>query len=197
MTETNFKDLWQAQNTTANIDSKEIVFKAKELQKKTRVKLLLGNLLLFVTMLFIIGIVLYFKPQMLTTKIGTILVITAIIIQIAASTKLITLIKESDTQTSNANYLKQLLLIKKKQAVMQSTIMAAYFILLSAGIALYMLEYVLRMSFTEGLLVYGITGIWIAINWFYFRPKIVKKQQHKLNEAIANLESINEQFSDQ
>jgi hypothetical protein len=197
MTETNFKDLWQAQNTTANIDSKEIVFKAKELQKKTRVKLLLGNLLLFVTMLFIIGIILYFKPQMLTTKIGTILVITAIIMQIAVSTKLITLIKESDTQTSNANYLKQLLVIKKKQAVMQSTVMAAYFILLGTGIALYMLEYVLRMSFTRGLLVYGITGIWIAINWFYFRPKIVKKQQHKLNEAIANLESINEQFSDQ
>jgi hypothetical protein len=28
MTETNFKELWQAQNTTSNTDSKEIVFKA-------------------------------------------------------------------------------------------------------------------------------------------------------------------------
>jgi hypothetical protein len=45
MTETNFKELWQAQNTTSNTDSKEIVLKAKHLQRKTRIKLLLSNLL--------------------------------------------------------------------------------------------------------------------------------------------------------
>jgi hypothetical protein len=61
MTETNFKELWQAQNTTSNTDSKEIVLKAKHLQRKTRIKLFLSNLLLFATMLFIIGVVLYFK----------------------------------------------------------------------------------------------------------------------------------------
>ena len=194
MTETNFKDLWQAQNTTSNTGSKEIVLKAKHLQKKTRIKLLLSNLLLFATMLFIIGIVLYFKPQMITTKIGAILVIIAIIMQIATSTKLITLIKESDTQTSNAAYLNQLLIIKKKQAVLQSSIMAIYSILLGLGIALYMLEYVLRMTLLGGLLTYGITGLWIAFNWFYLRPKIIIKQQQKLNDSIAALESVKNQF---
>ncbi|MET0760642.1 MAG: hypothetical protein ABWZ56_09495, partial [Flavobacterium sp.] len=64
MTETNFKDLWQSQNTNANLNSKDIISKAEQLQKKTRIKLLLTNGLLFVTMLFIIGIVLYFKPEM-------------------------------------------------------------------------------------------------------------------------------------
>lgn len=194
MTETNFKDLWQAQNTTSNAGSIEIVLKAKHLQKKTRIKLLLSNLLLFATLLFIIGIVLYFKPQMITTKIGAILVNIAIIMQIATSTKLITLIKESDTQTSNAEYLNQLLIIKKKQAVLQSSIMAVYFILLGLGIALYMLEYVLRMTLLGGLLTYGITGLWIAFNWFYLRPKIIKKQQQKLNDSIAALENMNNQF---
>jgi hypothetical protein len=196
MTETNFKELWQAQNTTPNIDSKEIVSKAKQLQKRTRIKLLLSNLLLFITMLFITGIILYYKPQMITTKIGAILVIIAIIMQIVTSTKLITLLKESDTQTSNAEYLKQLLLIKKKQAVMQSTIMTIYFILLGLGIALYMFEYAMRMTLLGGLLAYGITGIWIAFNWFYLRPKIIIKQQQKLNESITDLESVKEQFSE-
>lgn len=197
MTETNFKDLWQAQDTTANTDSNEIVFKAKNLQKKTRVKLVLSNLLLFVTMLFIIGIILYFKPQMITTKIGAVLVIIAIIVQIATSTKLITLIKESDTQTSSTEYLKQLLLIKKKQAVLQSTIMSIYFILLGLGIALYMFEYAMRMTLLGGLLTYGITGLWIAFNWFYLRPKIIIKQQQKLNDSITDLESVKEQFSEE
>jgi hypothetical protein len=65
-------------------------------------------------MLFII-VVYTLKPQMITTKIGTILVLIAIIMQIATATKLITLIKESDTQTSNVEYLNQLLIIKIKQ----------------------------------------------------------------------------------
>jgi hypothetical protein len=197
MTETNFKELWQAQNTTSNTDSKEIVLKAKHLQRKTRIKLLLSNLLLFATMLFIIGIVLYFKPQMITTKIGTILVLIAIIMQIATATKLITLIKESDTQTSNVEYLNQLLIIKVKQAVLQSSIMALYFILLGLGLALYMFEYVLRITLLGGMLTYGITGLWIAFNWFYLRPKIIKKQQQKLNDSIAALENMNNQFKEE
>lgn len=197
MTETNFKELWQAQKTTSNTDFKEIVLKAKHLQRRTRIKLLLSNLLLFATMLFIIGIVLYFKPQMITTKIGTILVIIAIVMQIATATKLITVIKESDTQTSNAAYLNQLLIIKKKQAVLQSSIMAIYFILLGLGLALYMFEYVIRMTLLGGLLTYGITGLWIAFNWFYLRPKIIKKQQQKLNDSIAALENMNNQFKEE
>lgn len=194
MTETNFKALWQKQKTPDQLNSKEIVAIAKKSQKKTRIKLLLGNLLLFVTMLFITGIVLYFKPKMITTKLGTILVIVAIIMQIVASTNLISLIKESDSQTNNAVYLKQLLLIKKKQALLQSKIMALYFILLGLGLLLYMIEYTLRMSVTEAVLTYGITSLWIAINWFYFRPRIIKKQQQKLDDAITALESMNKQF---
>lgn len=194
MTETNFKALWQKQKTPEQLNSKEIVAIAKKSQKKTRIKLLLGNLLLFVTILFITGIVLYFKPKMITTKLGTILVIVAIVIQLIASTNLISLIKESDSQTDTAVYLKQLLLIRKKQALLQSKIMALYFILLGLGIALYMIEYTLRMSVTAAVLIYGITSLWIAINWFYFRPRIIKKQQQKLNDSIAALESMNKQF---
>lgn len=194
MTETNFKDLWQSQNTNTDINPKAIIAKAKQLQKKTRLKLLLGNGLLLVTMLIIIGIAVYYQPQMITTKIGTILVIMAIVMQIVASTKLASVLNKSNTQTSNTDYLQQLLLFKKKQAFLQSTIMTLYFILLGVGILLYMLEYVLQMSFLGAIAAYGIAALWIATNWFYFRPKIIKKQQQKLNEVIAGIESINEQF---
>jgi hypothetical protein len=48
-----------------------------------------------------------------------------------------------------------------------------------------MFEYVLRMTLLDGLLTYGITGLWIAFNWFYLNQKITKKQQQKLNDSIA------------
>jgi hypothetical protein len=46
-----------------------------------------------------------------------------------------------------------------------------------------MFEYVLRMTLLDGLLTYGITGLWIAFNWFYLNQKITKKQQQKLNDS--------------
>jgi hypothetical protein len=44
--------------------------------------------------------------------------------------------------------------------------MALYFILLGLGLALYMFEYSLRMTLLDGLLTYGITGLWIALIGF-------------------------------
>ncbi|RTY95147.1 hypothetical protein [Flavobacterium sp. GT3R68] len=193
MSETNFRDLWQSQKINADSNAEAIVTKAKQLQKKTRLQIILGNLLLFVTMLFIIGIAIYFKPQMITSKIGIILVLAAIIMQITASSKLIVWNK-SNAQKSNLDYLQQLVLFKKKQAFLQSTIMNIYFVLLGLGIVLYMIEYTIRMSTFAAIMTYGVTLAWIALNWFYLRPKIINKQQQKLNEVISNLESINEQF---
>jgi hypothetical protein len=114
--------------------------------------------------------------------------------QIITSTKLISASDKNNDQNSNAEYLQQLLVFKKKQAFLQSTIMTAYFILLGLGIVLYMIEYTIRMSILGAALAYGITSLWIAVNWFYFRPKIIKKQQQKLNKIIADLEKINDQF---
>lgn len=193
MTEIDFKDIWQSQRINADSNAEAIVTKAKQLQKKTRVKIILGNLLLFVTMLFIIGIVIYFKPQMVTSKIGILLVLAAIIMQITASSKLVVWNK-SNGQKSNLDYLQQLVLFKKKQAFLQSTIMNIYFVLLGLGIVLYMIEYTIRMSALAAILTYGLTLAWIALNWFYIRPKMINKQQQKLNDVISNLESINEQF---
>jgi hypothetical protein len=72
--------------------------------------------------------------------------------------------------------------------------MLLYFILLGLGLVLYMIEYALRMSLTGAVLTYGITCLWIAINWFYFRPRIIRKQQQNLNDTITAIENMNKQF---
>ncbi|WP_298225146.1 hypothetical protein [Flavobacterium sp.] len=197
MTEINFNQLWQSHQNIPEIDAATIVLQAQQMQRKTKIKLLLGNLLLFATMIFIIGIVVYFKPEMITTKIGSLLVIIAILMQIIASMRLIPLVNKSNAQTNPEAYLNQLLAFKKKQAFIQSTIMTLYFLFLSVGLALYMIEYTLRGSIFFILATYGTTMIWIAFNWFYIRPRTIRKQEQKLNEAIRNLENITGQFVDE
>ena len=79
---------------------------------------------------------------------------------------------------------------------MHTTMMNIYFALLSAGLALYMFEYTRRMSLVAGVVAYGVTAAWILVNWFYFRPKQIKKQQAELDKVIAKMESINGQLEE-
>jgi hypothetical protein len=197
MTEINFNQLWQSQANMPETDATAIIAKAKLVQRKNKIKIILGNVLLVATMLFIIGIVVYSQPQMITTKIGSLLVIAAIVMQVIASSQLILVLNRTNNQTSAADYLSHLLAFKKKQAFLQSTIMTLYFIFLGSGLLLYMIEYTKRGSLLFITATYGITSLWIAFNWFYVRPRTIKKQQQKLNEVIQNLENISSQFTNE
>jgi hypothetical protein len=69
-----------------------------------------------------------------------------------------------------------------------------YFIFLSIGIFLYMIEYAGRGSLLFKIVAYGITFAWMAFNWLYVRVKTAKKQQDAVNEIIGKLEEVNKQL---
>ena len=102
--------------------------------------------------------------------------------------------KNIDANQTNHEYLQKLIEIKKKQQFMQSTVLSWYFVVLLAGICLYMYEYASRMKVFYALLTYGVTLLWIGFNWFYLRPKQIKKQQEKINQLIGKFEEVNAQL---
>jgi uncharacterized membrane protein (DUF485 family) len=195
MTEINFKELWQGQKTQL-ANPAEIIQKARRLQRITRRKIILSNLLLLFTMCYIIAIVICFKPEMLTTKIGALLVVVGIVIQIVASGKMMPLLKQQPLETSNAEYLQKLLLIKKKQAFLQSRVMALYFVLLGLGLMLYLYEYTLRMSLFGMCLTYSLTIGWLVFGWIYLRKRAIRKETNRMNAVIAELKNIETQFAE-
>ncbi|QBN18251.1 hypothetical protein [Flavobacterium nackdongense] len=189
----NFKDLWTQQKCVAP-HPENLIFEVKKLKQNNLRKLLLTNLLLLVTALFIILIWTQYQPQFLTTKIGIILIILAIVVFLFAYNNSYSLFKSDKNAESNSDYLKDLLTIKAKQKFMETTMVNVYFVLLSIGIGLYMYEYTSRMTSFWGIFAYGITAIWILLNWFYLRPKQIKKQQTKLDEIITKIELLNQQL---
>ncbi len=189
----NFKDLWNKQISIApNPDN--LIFEIKKLKKSNLKKLVLTNLLLIATSVSIILIWMYFQPQLLSTKIGILLIILAMVIFLFAYNESYSLFKNNMNSQSNSDYLKDLLAIKAKQKFMGKTILNLYFILLSSGIGLYMYEYTSRMKPLWAIITYGITSIWILYNWFYLRPKQIKKQKVKLDEIISKFEMLNMQL---
>ncbi len=190
-----FKGLWNKLETPSAPDAGVILKKAAQLKRRMWIKLTGQTLLLTATMVFIILIVLFFRPQMLTTKIGALLITGAIVSFVIPSVRIIRDIFRGDPESSNTEFLSQFIRLKQKQESLQTTLLTIYFILFSAGIFLYMIEYARMMSLAGRLSAYGITMAWVAFNWFWIRPRTIKKQRDALNAMISKLEKVNDQLA--
>lgn len=188
-----FKDLWKKQ-TLNQPNIEDLMARLKQFKKVGLRSLWITNILLFATSAFILFVWYYYQPEFISTKIGIVLTILAMVIYVVVYNRLLGSFKNIDTTQTNQEYLQKLILIRKKQQFMQSTILSLYFVLLGVGISLYMYEYASRMTIFWASFTYGITLLWIGFNWFYIRPKQIKKQQTKINELIARFEDINKQL---
>jgi hypothetical protein len=189
------KDLWAKQTISPQMTA-EMLSSFKTLQQKHWRRLILTNVLLIGTTLFIAFIWYYYQPQFLTTKIGIILAILAMVVYLYIYNQLIPSLKQMNFAQTNSAYLQQLKTLKAKQFFLQGQAMAAYFLLLGAGLCLYMYEYTSRMTLFSGILAYTLTLGWIAFNWFHLLPKAAKKQQAELDTLIQNLENISQQLTE-
>jgi hypothetical protein len=189
----NFKELWGKQTSlTPNPDN--LISEIKKIKRSNLIKLLWTNLFLISTSVFVILVWVFFKPQFISTKIGLITIVLAIIVFLLAYNKIYVLFVTVRNAQSNNDYLKELLIIKGKQKFLETTLLNLYFTMLSAGVGLYMYEYTCRMKPIWGLITYGVTTIWILVNWFYLRPKQIKVQKEKLDRIIKKFEGLSNQL---
>lgn len=194
-TNIDFKNIWQKQKVSEP-NFEDLLRKLKQFKNKSLRKLVITNILLLVTSIFIGLIWYHYQPQLISTKIGIILAIFAMAIYLFAYNKLFTFFYKTNSTQTNSDYLQSLYLLENKQGFMQTTMTNLYFFILSTGICLYMYEYTSRMTILMSFLAYGITLIWIGFNWFYIRPKTIKKQQTKLSELIRKFEDFSTQLKE-
>ncbi|WP_114819402.1 hypothetical protein [Chryseobacterium sp. KLBC 52] len=194
-TNIDFKNIWK-QQTSNKPNLEELLGKLKKFRNQNLRRLILANVALITTSILIAFIWYIYQPQMITTKIGIVLVILAMVIFLLAYNKMFMVFYKIDQTQSNSEYLQSLYVVKSKQKLMETTILNLYFMMLFLGICLYMYEYTSRMTLGAGILTYAITCAWIAFNWFYLRPRTIKKQQEKLNELINKFEEINNQLKE-
>ena len=186
----NLKAIWHNQETTMP-DEEEIFAKATALKNEIRKNTIYLIILLTGAIPIILFIWLSSNLTMLTTKMGTCLVISSILLVNLNVTKLLTSSSNKSIATDNKTYLDELLKLKQQQHFIQTTVMNIYFASLSLGLALYLYEPTSRMEKNYMIFTYSATFAWVAFNWFYLRPKSIKKQRAKMNIIIEKLNSIN------
>jgi cyclic lactone autoinducer peptide len=193
-TNTDLKALWNQEQFQAP-DPKEITEKVNKFKRSHLKKVILTNFLLIVTSIIIACIWYFYQPKLISTKIGIVLTVAAMLVYLFAYNQIVPLLLKSSPNYSMKAYLEELLHLKKKQLFLQSTMMSVYFVMLSSGILLYFFEYTSLMNLTGAVLMYSLTSSWIAFNWFYLKPRMQKKQQTKINGLINRVELLNEQLN--
>lgn len=190
----NFKKLWQQQDAEPP-KVEDLYNKINRFKRNNLSQLIVVNVLLLITIVIMGLILYYYQPTLITTTIGIILmVLTMAIYLISYNSRLFVLFERNSALDSKA-YLEQLIILKEKQRFQQTTLLTSYFIFLSLGIGLYLLEFALQMPFIWGGLSYGLTIVWIAINWWYLRPKVIKKQNGKINALIVKCKEVTYQLN--
>ena len=193
MSAIDLKQLWQQHHADApNVN--EIITTASGFNRKCRRRILAGNLLLSATMMFIIWVIWYFDPQLWTTKIGALVVLSAILLAIFQSFHMFALARPFAPTLDVVQAIDRMRRFRQKQHFVQTTVMSAYFLLLGSGLVLYSMEYAMKMNATLAVIFYSATALWIGFNWFYIRVKTIKKQRANVDSVLASLESIASQF---
>ncbi|HUH25565.1 MAG TPA: hypothetical protein VLY87_02985 [Flavobacterium sp.] len=193
-TDIDLKSVWNKQFVP--VPNQEELFKKIEDYKVSKVKkTILLNVLLLVTVGFVLFIWVYFKPQLVMTQLGIVLTIISMFLVIFYNIKTKRSLKKTAINQSNIDYLNHLKVIKLHENLMQTKVMSWYFVLLSVGLVFYMYEYSLMMALSLRIILYAVVLLWIGFNWFVLRPKIIKKNKEKLNDLITSLERIIAQFN--
>ncbi|HSD07233.1 hypothetical protein [Flavobacterium sp.] len=190
-----FKDLWKQQSVNQP-DMNDLLSKLNTFKKLSMRKLILTNLHLVTTALFILFIWFYFKPEFISTKIGIVLIIIAMAMYLFVYNRLFAAFKKIDSTKTNSEYLQKLIEIKTKQKFLQSTILSLYFLILGTGLGLYMYEYTSQMTQFWAVFSYGLVLLWFGFSWFYFRPRYIRKEEKKVNILIEKFETINHQLEE-
>lgn len=183
------KALWNQQPVPA-VDSTAVKARLAKLAIQKRKSLWIVNGCLIATSLFISWIWFYYQPQFLTTKIGIVLVIAAMLMYMFVFNKLIPLYKALDATQFNKAYLDGLIQIRERERYLQTKIMNIYYLVLSAGLGLYMYEYASRMEMVWALMAYGFTIAWIVFSWFYIRTRQIQKNREKMERVIQQVQAI-------
>lgn len=187
--EINLSKLWK-QQTSISPDLEDLKQRLSKYKKENLRKRIISNITLGLTIVVILGIWILYDADTIFPMLGMSLIITAIGISLIKFNQFYSSFKDLNKNLENKEYLESLLEIQKKQKVIQTSFMNIYFSLLTLGLVLYLYEFTLRMDKVMAIVAYGLTLGWIVFVWFYLKPKMVKKQNLKLEQYINSIQNI-------
>jgi hypothetical protein len=191
----NFNDLksiWLTAKTDSLPASDEIVHIIKRYRNKTLQKKMMVILVGLVSVTIMIGIIFFYKPEMLTTRIGESFIILAGSILIFSNVRSIKRFYDLQ-EFSNRDYIEFLKKGRQNQIHFYKKTQVFGMAFCSIGLLFYIFEFVHKNAILS-IIAYSLLVIYLLILWLIVRRRVFTKHARKLEELIKRLESLSNQL---
>lgn len=190
------QNLWK--NTETSVKNPLIDYSAiKSNRQKIRANFFNGSVLLFVTALFIFGLMFFLDSKMQTPTIllAMSLVIVLCLLQallMYTNVRKIDQISETQTPEKHLQQWQNFNDYRKKQTHWN---LPVYYLLLSSALAVYMYELLKDADKMLLVTVFSATFGWMLFSYFYLGKRSLKKMDAKFDGIIGELKNLENQFN--
>ena len=185
--------VWQGQPKQEQLSVEETLKQVKKGVRSITSQLYWGIVAMVVMVALTFIITIFFVFQWLT-YVGLFIMLLTMMAYAARIIRNYRILSKHDATQNPSDYLQDLKEYQKDQAKIAGWFYYLYVMLISLGLSLYLVEILGNASIYYRIGFYSFTIIWILFLTFYYKKRIFKSQEEKLNLIIDRLERLQEQF---
>ncbi|WP_179413985.1 hypothetical protein HDF19_17500 [Mucilaginibacter sp. E4BP6] len=186
--------VWQAQPKQDQLSVDEVLRQVKKGIRSITSQLYWGIVAMGAVLALTFLILFFFVFQSWLTYVGITIMLVTMLLYSIMIIRNYRILNKRDSTLNPTEYLQDLKEYQKNRAKVAGWFYYLYVLLISLGLSLYFVEVLRNSTILYKVLVYGLTFVWIMFLTFYYKKRIFKNEEEKLNLIIEKLERLQGQF---
>jgi len=186
--------VWQGQPKQDQLSVDEVLKQVKKGIRSITSQLYWGIVTMVAVLALTFLILFFFVFQSWLTYVGILIMLVTMLLYAILIIRNYRILNKRDSTVNPTEYLQDLKIYQKNRAKIAGWFYYLYVLLISFGLSLYFVEVLHNSTIYYKILVYGLTITWILFLTFYYKKRIFKNEEEKLNLIIEKLERLQGQF---
>jgi MFS family permease len=186
--------VWQGQPKQEQLSVDEVLKQVKKGIRGIASQLYWGIVATVAVVVLAFVILFFFVFQSWLTYIGISTMLITMLLYAVMTIRNYRILHKRDATLNPNEYLQDLKEYQKNRAKITGWFYYIYLLLISVGLSLYFIEILRNASTFYKIGIYGITIIWFLFLTFFYKKRIFKNEEEKLNLMIDRLERLQGQF---
>ena len=185
--------VWQGQPKQDQLSVDEVLKQVKKGIRSITSQLYWGIVAMVAVLALTFIITIFFVFQWLT-YVGLFIMLITMMVYAVMIIRNYRILNKRDATINPSEYLQDLKEYQKNRTKIAGWFYYLYVLLISLGLSLYFVEVLKNSTIYYKILVYGFTITWVFFLTFYYKKRIFKNEEEKLNLIIEKLERLQGQF---
>ncbi len=186
--------VWQDQPKPEQLSVDDILKQVKKGMRCITNQLYWGIVAMIATLSLTVIVLFFFVFTSWMTYVGILTMLVSMLLYAIMIIRNYRILKKRDATLNPAEYLQDLKEYQKNRTKISGWFYYIYLLLISFGLSLYFVEVLNNVTMVYKIVVYSITISWFLFLTLYYKKRIFKSEEEKLNLIIEKLERLQGQF---